>query len=423
MSEEKLYTGTTDWLLVIFYLMLAGIGLVSVFSSSSEGMGLMLDLSTKYGKQALWLVISLTVGFGLFLFDVRFFSFFSWLFYAVGIGLLAAVLVVGSEMFGSKSWINIGGMSIQPAEFAKLGTAIALARYLSEYGVDVRKWKFRINALIIIGIPMALVLLQGDAGSSLVFMSFFLVLYREGLPGYLLIAGISVILIFILTLFFDAIAVILMFGGIAFIIIALNYKRRSIVTLMMALIATVAAISFSVDYVVNNVLKEHQKKRILVTLKMLEDPKGIEYNVIQSKIAIGSGGIWGKGFLQGTQTKGDFVPEQSTDFIFCTIGEEFGLLGSWLLVLLYTALLIRVFFVAERQKNRFGRIYGYGVGSILFIHFFINIGMAIDLMPVIGIPLPFISYGGSSLFAFTLLLFLLIRLDANRHNELDAMSQ
>lgn len=423
MNEEKIYTGSTDWLLVIFYLLLASIGLISVFSSSSEGMGLTLDLSTKYGKQALWLVISLTVGFGLFLFDARFFSFFSWLFYALGVTLLAAVLVVGSEMFGSKSWINIGGMSIQPAEFAKLGTAIALARYLSEYGVDVRKWKYRINALIIIGIPMGLVLLQGDAGSSLVFLSFFLVLYREGLPGYLLIAGVSAILVFILTLFFDAIAVILMFGGIAFVIIALNYKKKSIVTLMIALVASVAAISFSVDYVVNNVLKPHQKKRILVTLKMLEDPKGIEYNVIQSKIAIGSGGLWGKGFLQGTQTKGDFVPEQSTDFIFCTIGEEFGLIGSWLLVLLYTAMLVRVFFVAERQKNRFGRIYGYGVGSILFIHFFINIGMAIDLMPVIGIPLPYISYGGSSLFAFTILLFLLIRLDANRHNELDAMGQ
>jgi rod shape determining protein RodA len=181
--------------------------------------------------------------------------------------------------------------------------------------------------------------------------------------------------------------------------------------------------SFSVDYLVQNVLKEHQRKRILVTLKMLEDPKGIEYNVIQSKIAIGSGGLWGKGFLQGSQTKGDFVPEQSTDFIFCTIGEEFGLVGSWTLVLLYTLLIVRIFFTAERQKTRFGRVYGYGVGSILFMHFMVNIGMAIDLMPVIGIPLPFISYGGSSLFAFTILLFLLIRLDANRENELDSMGQ
>jgi rod shape determining protein RodA len=423
MRDEKLYSGSTDWLLVLLYLFIAGIGLLSVFSSSSEGAGFAFDLSTKYGKQFMWFVISITFGFLLFLFDARFFSFFAWLFYIISILMLMAVLFVGSEMFGSKSWISIGGFSIQPSEFAKLGTAVALARYLGEYGVDVRKWSFRLRALAIIGLPMAFVLLQGDAGSSLVFLCFSLVLYREGLPGYLLVAGIALIVIFVLTLIFDSIAVVLMVTFLAFIVIALNYKRKQIVTLMLVIVGVVASMSFSVDYLVQNVLKEHQRKRILVTLKMLEDPKGIEYNVIQSKIAIGSGGLWGKGFLQGSQTKGDFVPEQSTDFIFCTIGEEFGLVGSWTLVLLYTLLIVRIFFTAERQKTRFGRVYGYGVGSILFMHFMVNIGMAIDLMPVIGIPLPFISYGGSSLFAFTILLFLLIRLDANRENELDSMGQ
>lgn len=423
MRDEKLYTGSTDGLLVLLYIIIACIGLLSVFSSSSEGAGLAFDLSTKYGKQFMWFVISITCGFLLFLFDARFFSFFAWLFYALSLILLMAVLFVGSEMFGSKSWINIGGFSIQPSEFAKLGTALALARYLGEYGVDVRKWSFRIRALAIIGLPMSFVLLQGDAGSSLVFLCFFLVLYREGLPGYLLIAGLAMVVIFILTLMFDAIAVVLMFAFLTFIVIALNFKRKQIISLMMIVLGVVAVMSFSVDYLFENVLKEHQRKRILVTLKMLEDPKGIEYNVIQSKIAIGSGGFWGKGYLQGTQTKGDFVPEQSTDFIFCTIGEEFGLVGSWTLVLLYTLLIVRIFLVAERQKTRFGRVYGYGVGSILFMHFWVNIGMAIDLMPVIGIPLPFISYGGSSLFAFTILLFLLIRLDANRQNELDSMGQ
>lgn len=423
MRDEKLYTGSTDGLLVLLYIIIACIGLLSVFSSSSEGAGLAFDLSTKYGKQFMWFVISITCGFLLFLFDARFFSFFAWLFYALSLILLMAVLFVGSEMFGSKSWINIGGFSIQPSEFAKLGTALALARYLGEYGVDVRKWSFRIRALAIIALPMSFVLLQGDAGSSLVFLCFFLVLYREGLPGYLLIAGLAMVVIFILTLMFDAIAVVLMFAFLTFIVIALNYKRKQIISLMMIVLGVVAVMSFSVDYLFENVLKEHQRKRILVTLKMLEDPKGIEYNVIQSKIAIGSGGFWGKGYLQGTQTKGDFVPEQSTDFIFCTIGEEFGLVGSWTLVLLYTLLIVRIFLVAERQKTRFGRVYGYGVGSILFMHFWVNIGMAIDLMPVIGIPLPFISYGGSSLFAFTILLFLLIRLDANRQNELDSMGQ
>lgn len=423
MRDEKLYSGSTDWLLVLLYLFIAGIGLLSVYSSSSEGAGFAFDLSTKYGKQFMWFAISITFGFLLFLFDARFFSFFAWLFYIISILMLMAVLFVGSEMFGSKSWISIGGFSIQPSEFAKLGTAIALARYLGEYGVDLRKWSFRLRALAIIGLPMAFVLLQGDAGSSLVFLCFSLVLYREGLPGYLLVAGIALIVIFVLTLIFDSIAVVLMVTFLAFIVIALNYKRKQIVTLMLIIVGVVAVMSFSVDYLVQNVLKEHHRKRILVTLKMLEDPKGIEYNVIQSKIAIGSGGLWGKGFLQGTQTKGDFVPEQSTDFIFCTIGEEFGLVGSWTLVLLYTLLIVRIFFTAERQKTRFGRVYGYGVGSILFMHFMVNIGMAIDLMPVIGIPLPFISYGGSSLFAFTILLFLLIRLDANRENELDSMGQ
>ncbi len=421
MRDEKLYTGTTDWLIIMLYIIIASIGVLSVYSSTYDSNLEGFDFSSKYGKQILWFGISIASGFVLFLFDARFFNVFAWLIYGIFISLLLATLFVGSEMFGSKSWINIGGFSIQPAEFGKLGTALALAKYLGEYGVNIKSWNNRIKAAAIIFIPMALVLLQGDAGSALVFLSFLLVLYREGLPGFILVIGLATILVFIMTLIFGPVPVLMVVSFFSLILIALNYKRKQLVALLIVIIAGVAVTTFSVEYVFDNVIKEHQKKRILVTLKMLDDPKGIGYNVTQSKIAIGSGGLWGKGFLQGTQTKGDFVPEQSTDFIFCTIGEEFGLVGTWLLVLLYTILIIRVFFVAERQKNRFSRVYCYGVGAILFIHFAINIGMAIDLMPVIGIPLPFISYGGSSLFAFTILLFLLIRLDANRENELDTL--
>jgi rod shape determining protein RodA len=423
MREEKIYSGSTDWPVIILYLMLCSIGVMSIYSSSYETGGSLFDFGTKYGKQLLWFGISLAAGFSLFLFDSRFFNVFAYLFYAIFLGLLLIVLLVGRETFGSKSWIEIGGFSLQPSEFAKLGTALALGRYLSEYGTDVRKWSHRLKAIMIICVPMLMVLLQGDAGSSLVFMAFVFVLYREGLPGFILVLGFGLALIFVLTLLFGPGIITMVAFFICLIFASFGFRRKQLLALLLVIVVVVAACSFSVQYVFDNALKVHQKKRILVTLKLLDDPKGFGYNVNQSKIAIGSGGFWGKGYLQGTQTKGDFVPEQTTDFIFSNIGEEFGMVGTWLLVILYTMLLVRIVFIAERQKNRFNRIYCYGVASILFFHFAVNIGMAIDLLPVIGIPLPFLSYGGSSLLAFTLLLFLLVRLDANREHELDTIGK
>ena len=324
------------------------------------------------------------------------------------------VLVAGKEIAGSKSWFEIGGFRLQPAEFAKFATNLALAHYLSALDFDSRKRKSQIIPLIILAIPAGLILLQNDTGSALVYTALVLVLYRQGMPGSILLLGLGVIILVIMALLFNQYIVIgvvgVLLAGFTFFI---RRTWRNILTVAgIFVVATLFVLS--VDYAFENILEEHQKTRIDVLLGKQTDLKGAGYNVHQSKIAIGSGGFLGKGYLKGTQTKFNFVPEQSTDFIFCTVGEEWGFVGSLVVILLYLALCVRIILMAERQRSDFSRIYGYGVAAILFFHFFVNIGMTIGLMPVIGIPLPFFSYGGSSLWAFTILLFIFIKQDSNR---------
>ena len=327
---------------------------------------------------------------------------------------LVAVLLAGKKVAGATSWFAIGSFSIQPSEFAKMATALALAHFLSGMDVDLKKLRTKLISGIIIGLPAVLILLQNDTGSALVYFSLILVLYREGMSGDILIIGFITAVLFVLTLLIDQYIVLGIYtaGIIAFAVFLKRSKRNYMI--LAGLLIVGAGLIFSVNYAFNNILEEHQKTRINVLLGKEKDIHGAGYNVHQSLIAIGSGGFSGKGFLQGTQTKYDFVPEQSTDFIFCTVGEEWGFLGTASTIFLFCVLLFRIIYVAERQRSHFSRSYGYAVFSILFFHFAINIGMTIGLVPVIGIPLPFFSYGGSSLWGFTVLLFVFIRMDASR---------
>jgi rod shape determining protein RodA len=315
---------------------------------------------------------------------------------------------------GSYGWIDIGSFKLQPAEFAKFATNMALAKYLSTLGIRMQDLRTKIISFLIIGVPGAIILLQNDTGSAMVFGSFIFVLYREGLSGNVLLLGFFVVVLFVISLLVKKTVLFGIIAGAALVFYFLVRKTRKNILIIVAGALVAAAIVFSVDYVYNNVLQLHQRTRIDVVLGKELDLKGAGYNVNQSKIAIGSGGWFGKGFLQGTQTKFDFVPEQSTDFIFCTVGEEWGFMGSLVVIGLFLLLLVRIIVIAERQRSQYTRIYGYGVASILFFHLMINIGMTIGLAPVIGIPLPFFSYGGSSLWSFTILLFVFIKLDAYR---------
>jgi rod shape determining protein RodA len=348
------------------------------------------------------------------LIDIKFFPAFSYLIYAVVILLLIAVLFKGAVVAGSKSWFQIGGFVLQPAELAKYATCLALARALSSDFFDMKTLKGKAIAFAIIGLPAILILLQNDTGSALVFSAFLITFYREGLSGYLFIAGFAVILLSVLTLLLGPGLMIISVAVIAAVSILFIKRNRTNIVKVISIFLVAAAFIFTVEYSFENILQAHQKSRINVLLGKEIDLKGAGYNLNQSKIAIGSGGLKGKGFLQGTQTKYSFVPEQSTDFIFCTIGEEWGFIGSVIVIALYIILIIRLINMAERQRSDFARIYGYGVTSVITFHFIINIGMTIGLVPVIGIPLPFISYGGSSLMAFTLLLFTFVKQDAYR---------
>ena len=423
MNERNSIIGKIDWVTVLIYLALVIIGWFSIFSAKfDETHPSIFDLSQVYGKQLIWIGASLLVGFIILLIDAKFFNAFSlWIYIAVLFSLFA-VLVYGKATKGATSWIDLGaGIKFQPSEFAKMATALAVAGYLDRLDVDLQKRKDQIVTAALVLIPMALVLLQNDTGSAIVFVSFIFVLYREGFPGtgWVMVAGVVAILLFVFTLLWNQKVMYIILGSL--LVLSLVYfiltKKRGIVK-MLAVFAVMFTFVFSVDYAFNKVLQEHQRNRILVLLGQLDDPKGVGYNVHQSKIAIGSGGFTGKGFLQGTQTKYDFVPEQHTDFIFCTVGEEGGFLGTSVVVLLYIGLLVRLVILAERQRSTFSRVYGYAIAGILFVHVAINIGMTIGLVPVIGIPLPFLSYGGSSMLAFTIMLAIFVKQDANRLNIL-----
>ncbi len=408
-----------DWWLILLYLVLMLFGWVNIYAAVfDENHGSIMDMSQNYGKQLLWIITSVVLALIILIIDANFYSSFSWIIYIAMIGALLGVLVFGKEISGSKSWFQIGSFSIQPAEFAKFATNLAMAKYLSSLILNLKNIRSLFKAIVILAIPSWLILLQNDTGSTLVYSAFIFVLYREGMPGGILIIGLALIVLFLMALLINKFVIlgILVLLAALLILMMLRTAKSVMATVLIVVVAT--GFVFSVDYAFENILEPHHQSRLNVLLGKETDIHGAGYNVHQSLIAIGSGGFTGKGFLEGTQTKYNFVPEQSTDFIFCTIGEEWGYLGSLLVVVLFVALLIRLIIVAERQRSKFSRIYGYGVASIIFFHFTVNIAMTLGLFPVIGIPLPFFSYGGSSLWAFTVLLFIFIKMDSNRVNLL-----
>ncbi len=415
MRERKAILYNIDWSMILLFLLMMFFGWINIYSAVfDESHSSIFDFSQRYGKQLIWILAALVLGFFVLIIDSKFFSAFSYIFYGLSIFSLMAVLAIGTEIAGSKSWFQFGRVAIQPSEFAKFATALAVAKYLTGINVNLSHFKHIFRLGLMIGTPAVLILLQGDMGSALVYSAFILVLFREGLSGKVLVVGVIAIALFVFTLLINKFIVM---GAILVLLILVFFmigkQKKSLKWLFIIFIAASGFI-YSVDYAFENFLMPHQKKRINIIIGKEHDPKGDGYNLNQSKIAIGSGGFAGKGFLNGTQTKFKFVPEQSTDFIFCTVGEEWGFIGSIIVVGLFLLFLIRIIRLAERQRSRFARIYGYGLASIIFFHFTINIGMTIGLVPVIGIPLPFFSYGGSSLWAFTILLFIFIRQDASR---------
>ncbi len=462
-----------DWFTVALYGILVIMGWFNIYAAVyNEEFGSIFDISQKYGRQLLWILAAIVLIVVILLIDNKIYVYFSYPIYAAVMLLLISVLLFGVEISGSRSWFAIGEFRIQPAEFSKFATILAIANFLSEPGRRLMKLPNFLIVLTIIAVPTILILLQNDTGSALVFTSLVFMLYREGLPGWILLIAFFAIVLFIIALtkpFYWVVSLVLIacwiyaylkysikrdlvYLGIfmlmvigaaiaitfifdinieihwimigfhlllALYLVYYSYIKNSTYLLSVWVVSIMLiGFSYSVDYIYDNVLQPHQRDRIDHVLGINFDPLGAGYNVNQSKIAIGSGGFWGKGFLQGTQTKYDFVPEQSTDFIFCTIGEEWGFVGSSIVIILFVTLLLRIIYLAERQRSKFRRIYGYGVFSVLFFHVAVNIGMTIGIAPVIGIPLPFFSYGGSSLWAFTILLFIFLKLDASRAEQM-----
>ncbi|MBN1986493.1 MAG: rod shape-determining protein RodA [Prolixibacteraceae bacterium] len=463
-----------DWVTVLLFLILVFLGWFNIYAAvyNPESQSI-LDVSQQYGKQLIWIGAALVIGFVILLIETNFYVFFAYIIYGFVVFLLILVLFVGKEINGAKSWFEIGGFTLQPSEFGKFATALALAKYLSSFGFKLQRLKSMVLIALIILTPAFFILLQNDTGSALVYFAFVLVLFREGLSGVILFFGSLIALLFVLALVLSgmllniillsvALLVLLIlnprfkqFGRILLIftlsigvflgigevvptkyqlsdfwvagaltgaVITLIYSIRQKIRnyILVTIIFTGSVLfSISVNYAFD-MLEAHQQVRINELLGIESNPQGAGYHVNQSKIAIGSGGFWGKGYLNGTQTKFDFVPEQSTDFIFCTVGEEWGFVGTSILITLFLTLFVRLVYLAERQRSGFSRIYGYSVAVILFFHFMVNIGMTIGIMPVIGIPLPFFSYGGSSLWSFTILLFIFIRLDASRLDHLSS---
>ena len=407
-----------DWLTLFLYFTLVIMGWFTIYSASLPlEETSVLDLSQIYGRQMLFIFLSIPLIFILLFLDAKIFERLSFVFYGIGILLLMGLFVFGVTKKGQTNWYQFGGFGFQPSEFVKTATALLLAKYLSFSQINLKIFKHQLLAFAIIGLPILLILMQPDAGSAMIFLSLIFVLNREGLPTWYIIAGISAIVLFILSLIFNPLYI-----GIGFFIIALLHylnnkkiSRNPFLYLFVSLL--VFGFVFSVSYVYNNILEPHQKDRIDVLLGDNVDLKNEGYNLNQSMIAIGSGGWTGKGYLEGTQTKGGFVPEQHTDYIFTTVGEEWGFVGSTLVILLFASLFLRILYLAENQKTKFSRVYGYCVATYLFTHFFVNIAMLVKLFPTIGVPLPFFSYGGSSLWAFTIMLFIFIKLDANKVNE------
>ena len=415
-SREDILSNKMDWVTVALYVAIVFLGWLNIYAVTydPESDLSIFNLTINSGRQLIFIGGAFVIIMAILIVDMRFYETFAYIMYAVIMFLLLLVPIIGKEVGGNRAWLGIGSFGVQPSEFAKFATALAVAKFMGSIGFRMDQKKNQIILFVMIGIPMLLVLAQKDTGTALVFTSFTVVYFREGMSPMLIIAGIVAAFIFVLTLLVDE---VYLFSGIGVLLVSaiiLGKKKPKRIAYLVAGEIAVCGIIKSVDYVITDVLRPHQQARVKALINPDADPLGFGWNVTQSKIAIGSGGFLGKGFLQGTQTKFNFVPEQSTDFIFCTIGEEHGWLGSLLTISLFIGLMLRVVYLAERQKNRFARVYGYSVACIFLFHFAVNIGMTIGLFPVIGIPLPFFSYGGSSLWGFTVLLFILLKLDAHR---------
>ncbi len=416
MKAEKGIFYRIDWVMVILYLALVLMGWLNIYAAVyNDSHQHITDMHQKYGKQMIFILASLVLAVTIIIIEPKFFSQFSYFIYGFFLAMLIVVIFAGREIAGSKSWFAIGGFGIQPAEFAKMATALALAKFLGSLDRNIKNPRQLATAVLIIILPALCILLEHDTGSALVFICFVLVLYRAGLTGYVLLALIAMPVLGVLALIVNKFVLIAALFVVSVLLYLRSQRRFRQILIILAIFLASSGFVLSVHYTVNHILEPHQRQRINVLLGSNTDLKGAGYNVNQSLIAIGSGRFWGKGFLQGTQTKYNFVPEQSTDFIFCTVGEEHGFAGSFIVITLFLLLMIRIVLNAERQRSKFSRLYGYGVASLFFIHFSINIGMALGLLPVIGIPLPFFSYGGSSLWAFTILLFIFIKQDALRY--------
>ena len=424
LSERKNFF-KIDWILVLVYFFLICFGLANIISSSISGENIsLLDFNTLYGKQFVFILISFVIIIISLTIEVKFYERFSSVFYLVCILFVLGLFLFGNRINGALSWYSFSGITLQPSEFMKVGVALAVAKYISDFQTNLKKSQDQIKIFLIIFLPILLIVLQNDTGTSIVFLSLFFVLYREGISQIYLFIAFVILTVSILTIKTSISSVLFL----SIILLILNYfyqtrKSRSLIKSALILIFSLS-ISIITNYTYNNILKTHQKNYISVWLNLEKDPikikqikRTILYNLNESEKAISSGGLSGKGYMEGTRTIGNFVPEQHSDYIFSSVGEEWGFLGSSFTIILYIILIIRIISLSEMQKNHFSRIYGYSVASIIFMHFMINIGMVLGVTPTIGIPLPFLSYGGSSLLAFTLLLFIFIRLDANRINE------
>ena len=414
-----------DWIIISIYLLLVGFGVGNILSSSISGEEIYLfDFTKLYGKQFIYAFISLFVGFIVISIDVKFYERFSSLFYLLSLILLICLFLFGKRVNGALAWFPIGSFNLQPSEFVKISVALAISKYISDYQTDLGKISDQAKLFLIILIPIVIIILQNDTGSSIVFFSLFLVLYREGISQNYIKSIFAIIILSIITLKFSLLisSIIAVLFTTAYYFFKAKTKNKIIKIIIVSFLSLTTC--FTTTYAYNNILKNHQRNYIKVWLNLEKDPlkikkmeKTILYNLNESKKAISSGGLMGKGYLKGTRTMGNFVPAQHSDYIFSTVGEEWGFFGSVFIIFLYTILILRILYLSEIQKNKFSRVYGYSTASILFIHFLINIGMVLGLTPTIGIPLPFLSYGGSSLIAFTILLFIFLRLDANKINE------
>jgi rod shape determining protein RodA len=416
--KNQSVTSNIDWISVFIYMSLVVMGWMNIYSSSLSmaGENSIFDFSQVYAKQLMFVVLTIPLIFVILALDGKFYEKFASIIFVISLLSLAGLFVFGSTVKGQTNWYSFGSFGLQPSEFAKAATGLALAKYLSDVQINLKDTNRQLQALGIVALPVVLII-PHDPGSALIYMSLILVLYREGLPAWYVWTGFIAAATFFLALIFDAWFIIAMA---AFIIVLIYYRsriaNRNIVISALAFVS-IAVFVLSVDYVFDNVFKQHHRDRFNILLGKEVDMKGIGYNTNQSEIAIGSGGFFGKGYLEGTQTKGGFVPEQHTDYIFTTVGEEWGFFGCLVVIALFVCLIVRIIYLAERQKTKFSRVYGYCVASILFIHFFVNIAMVVGVFPTIGVPLPFFSYGGSGLWGFTILLFIFLKMDANKVNE------